>query len=266
MRNAAQHRANASLLLRMAGDKGLSRSELQAAMGTEDKATLFYLRTPGLAVKGETKAHELTRWFAPEFAEAARAYVEACDSRERVRFGPALLDQACAAVVDGQTHEEIAAAIGRKVRAASEIMRRLVVTGRVQVLRWPTGSASGGFYLRYWPAGADLPALPEKQPRVRVRKSKAKPKELHKKAGPKVGTLRKPRPVLVAASHVAKPAPFASAEPIMPKGLKVTVCPSGTDTRFKPSRVEPFFSALAPGNYLRTGSAIERAYGDKEPA
>ena len=52
----------------------------------------------------------------------------------------------------------------------------------------------------------------------------------------------------------------------MPKGLKVTVCPSGTDTRFKPSRVEPFFSALAPGNYLRTGSAIERAYGDKEPA
>ncbi len=264
MRNAAQHRARASELLRAAGDKGLSRSELQAAMGTGRKATLWYLKTPGLAVKGETKAHELTRWFAPEFADAAMAYADAWKPKPLVRFSAAVMDLACAAATNGQTHEEIAAAIGRVERSVGEMMRRLVLAGRVQTLRWPTGK--GGFYLRYWPVGADLPPLPEKPSRVRNEKSKAKPKELHKKAGPKVGAARKPRPTLVAASHVAKPAPFASAEPIMPKGVKVTVCPSSTDTRFKPARVEPFFSALAPGNYLRTGSAIERAYGDKESA
>lgn len=261
MKRANEHRAHAAELLRAAGDKGLSRSELQAAMGTEDKATLFYLRTPGLAIKGETRAHELTRWFAPEFAEAARSYVEACDLRERVRFSAAVLDQACDAITDGQTHEDVAAALGRKVRAASEIMRRLVLDGRVQVLRWPTGSSSGGFFLRYWPAAANLPALPEKLPRVRLRASKAKPKETHKKPGPKIGSVRKPRPVLQAAYSLPRAAGFDCSVPIIPAGLKVTVCPSGRDSRFTPDRVEPFFSALTPGNYLRTGSAIERAYG-----
>lgn len=40
-----------------------------------------------------------------------------------------------------------------------------------------------------------------------------------------------------------------------------TVAQPFVDRRFVPDRVEPFFSAMRPGNYLRTGSAIERAYG-----
>ena len=267
MRNAAQHRARASELLRAAGDKGMSRSELQAAMGIAEKTALFYLRTPGLAVKGETKAHELTRWFAPEFAEAAAAYADArngqVQDRKASRFSAALMDEACAAAIDGRTHEEIAAVIGRNLRTAADVMLKLNRAGRVQCLLWPIGGGVNGKRARYWPVGVELPPLPEKPVRVRVRKSKAKPKELHKKSGPKPGTMR---PVLATAKRAPKPAPVAPAAPIVPKGVKVTVCPSGRDDRFTPSRVEPFFSALAPGNYLRTGSAIERAYGDKEPA
>jgi len=40
-----------------------------------------------------------------------------------------------------------------------------------------------------------------------------------------------------------------------------TICPSGADHRFTVHNPEPFFSAMQPGSYMRTGSAIERAYG-----
>jgi len=44
-------------------------------------------------------------------------------------------------------------------------------------------------------------------------------------------------------------------------GAKVTICPSFVDRRYTPDHIEPFFSAMTPGSYLHTGSAIERAYG-----
>lgn len=40
--------------------------------------------------------------------------------------------------------------------------------------------------------------------------------------------------------------------------------PKFVDMRFTPERVEPFFSAMTPGSYLRTGSAIERAYAERD--
>jgi hypothetical protein len=43
-------------------------------------------------------------------------------------------------------------------------------------------------------------------------------------------------------------------------GPKITRAEPFVDRRYVPDRVEPFFSALRPGSYLRTGSAIERAY------
>ena len=45
--------------------------------------------------------------------------------------------------------------------------------------------------------------------------------------------------------------------------VKVTICQAGADTRFVPERVEPFFSAMTPGSYISTGSAIERAYSER---
>lgn len=46
-------------------------------------------------------------------------------------------------------------------------------------------------------------------------------------------------------------------------GREVVVkAPPLVDRRFTPDRVEPFFSAMKPGSYIRTGSAIERAYAE----
>lgn len=77
-------------------------------------------------------------------------------------------------------------------------------------------------------------------------------------------------PALRATYPAVKPAPkkAATSEPqarqvIVPPGLKVTVCPSGTDHRFTVKHPTPFFSHMAPGSYLSTGSAIERAYGER---
>lgn len=47
-------------------------------------------------------------------------------------------------------------------------------------------------------------------------------------------------------------------------GPIVTEAPKFVDMRFTPERVEPFFSAMTPGSYIRTGSAIERAYAERE--
>lgn len=47
-------------------------------------------------------------------------------------------------------------------------------------------------------------------------------------------------------------------------GAKIIVAEPFVDRRFVPDRVEPFFSAMAPGSYLRTGSAVERAYAERD--
>ena len=47
-------------------------------------------------------------------------------------------------------------------------------------------------------------------------------------------------------------------------GAKIIVAEPFIDRRFVSERVEPFFSAMTPGSYLRTGSAVERAYVERE--
>lgn len=44
----------------------------------------------------------------------------------------------------------------------------------------------------------------------------------------------------------------------------ITTGPAFVDRRYTPERVEPFFSAMTPGSYIRTGSSIERAYAKRE--
>lgn len=51
---------------------------------------------------------------------------------------------------------------------------------------------------------------------------------------------------------------FASHDRVAPPTV---YGPSTTDTRYTVDKPEPFFSAMRPGNYLQSGSAIERAYG-----
>ena len=73
------------------------------------------------------------------------------------------------------------------------------------------------------------------------------------------GTGRRTKAELRAGSKPSKRS--ASGPAVVTGKTKVTVCPCGMDQRFTVHKPEPFFSALAPGNYLTTGSAIERAYG-----
>lgn len=53
-------------------------------------------------------------------------------------------------------------------------------------------------------------------------------------------------------------------KPMKPAADPVRItAPPFVDRRFTPERVEPFFSAMTPGSYLRTGSAVERAYMER---
>ena len=53
-------------------------------------------------------------------------------------------------------------------------------------------------------------------------------------------------------------------KPMKPAAEPVRItAPPLVDRRFTPERVEPFFSAMEPGSYLRTGSAVERAYMER---
>lgn len=63
------------------------------------------------------------------------------------------------------------------------------------------------------------------------------------------------------ATTVARALAPKSARTASTGGPVVTKAPPFVDRRFTPERVEPFFSAMTPGSYIRTGSAIERAYG-----
>jgi len=89
--------------------------------------------------------------------------------------------------------------------------------------------ASGGNGLR----GKNVPAKPENRP-----------------AGAGIGGWK--------AKGSTKRADAPAAEP-----AKLFV-PSCLDTRYTVHQVTPFFSAMTPGSYIRTGSAIERAYGGRE--
>ena len=46
-----------------------------------------------------------------------------------------------------------------------------------------------------------------------------------------------------------------------PKFKGVQTCPGFSPVTYRPEVAEPFFSAMRPGSYLSTGTAIERAYG-----
>jgi hypothetical protein len=77
-------------------------------------------------------------------------------------------------------------------------------------------------------------------------------------AGP-IGWARKRTPVRSRTIADAL-RPTALGQDGSADGPKITRAAPFVDRRFVPDRVEPFFSAMRPGNYLRTGSAIERAY------
>jgi len=255
----AQIRAQLREALQQAGESGATSKALAARIGNAQRNVRWYLsNTEGLALFAETRSRTLSRWFAPGLDAAAAAYVAECNKRESTKApaGPRTLQAIVDAAIDGRTADDICKATRKARRTVRKAIAALSKAGRVSAATWPSGSAMGGVVKRYWSIeqGAQLP--PTKEPRERVRISRAKPKDQHKKPGPKAkaGAVVLPsrKPPVVAAA----PMPV-----IIPEGLKVTVCPSGKDHRFTVKHPTPFFAHMTLGSYMKTGSAIERAYG-----
>jgi len=251
----AANRAKINEALLAAGDAGATCLEVADIVALPERNARWYLsQTPGLAYKAATKSHAHTRWYHPSFEAAADAYVEEVDGRGRSksRAGKALIEQTIAAAIDGRTLPEIAEAVGRTVRCIREFLTSIARAGRVQAVRWSGGK--GGVYMRYWGVDQVPQQQAQKPPRVRVRA--AKPKNARKpkpKQHQKLTLKPKKLPSLVKAQ--------LSGPIIIPAHVKVQVCPHQSDNRFSPTQVQPYFSAMTPGSYMQTGSAIERAYG-----
>lgn len=259
LRNAsvgAANRAKITDALLNAGLAGIDIATLSGATGLCGKSATYYCRTTqGVVSAGLSKTH-FVRWFHPSFAAGADAYRAALAAREKpvyVRWASDKLDRAVA-IADaagdvGVTISDIAAALGMHESTCSSMMLALYKAKRLQ-RQCRFQQAKRYFSLSVvLELSASQKAKQERLAKPKIKREKAK--QAKKPASVRGLAPSKPRPIV---------SPFASATPIFPAGLKITVCPSSTDNRFKPDRVEPVFSALALGNYLRTGSAIERAY------
>jgi hypothetical protein len=103
------------------------------------------------------------------------------------------------------------------------------------------------------------PKLP-KPPKVKAEKN-PKPVKVAKVKPPKVAKVKKaPKPIVLKADKPKKADPFKVATATNPRNVKPVQLPGCQVERFKPTGEERFFSSLAVGNYLRSESAIARAY------
>lgn len=233
----AANRARLAQLLKAAGPDGMRCSDIAPAMDMDARTLRWYLvNTPGMVLKAATKSHEFTRWYHPDFAEQAAEYVHRIDSRERNpnRVSAEVIERAFAFVKGGESQTQIAEALGKSRSATATAMKALVTAGRVQAERFGNPYPPGGLVVRYWPAGAEIPAAPPKIPRppkkrVRVRPRKAK--------------VPKPGRQLLAKSAL-KPAqkPQAPQQIVIPANVKRTVGAPPIDTRHTVTTPEPFFS------------------------
>ena len=112
---------------------------------------------------------------------------------------------------------------------------------------------------------------------VKVREPKERPMQARKqpKAIQQAQNLRKPARAALTLEKLMHPAPwwtvleaekpkkanpFKDAQPTNPRNVKPVALPGCQVERFKPTGEERFFSSLAVGNYLRSDSALARAY------
>lgn len=149
---------------------------------------------------------------------------------------------------DGIHARDVASLLGLEYVRAASCCSDLKSMGLIGSLPDPLGrSSAGGSNRQRW-------FLPEHEPRVRklvaqIQKQaavEAKPKgrAQHTTEWSRAGLGR----IDVQLRAAKTPAPTVTIAPTPP-------------SRYEATSVEPFFSAMRPGSYLRTGSAIERAYG-----
>lgn len=139
--------------------------------------------------------------------------------------------------------------------AAQKIARRQAETLRCRVYR----QAKRAGLVKPRPVKAEKPMQAQKEPKA------PKPPKLVKVTAakpPKPPKAAKPPKVLKLAPSKPKEAvcPFKDAPATNPRNVKPVALPGCQVERFKPTGEERFFSSLAVGNYLRSDSALARAY------
>lgn len=109
------------------------------------------------------------------------------------------------------------------------------------------------------PVKAEKPIKAHKEPKA---PKPPKPVKVAKVKPPKVAKVKKaPKPIVLKADKPKKAAcPFKDAPATNPRNVQPVEIPGCQVERFKPTGEERFFSSLAVGNYLRSESAIARAY------
>jgi len=119
--------------------------------------------------------------------------------------------------------------------------------------------------LRYYPTTEQAQAADAMHRAEAERKTQAAREAAHRRGNLRLRIARQERGVAPKQTRPGRG--FAiDAQTILSKDCRYTACPSGQDFRHtpRPSEATAFFSAMTPGSYLRTGSAIERAYAERE--
>lgn len=243
-------------VLYAAGAKGITSGDLADAIGRPRNSIRWHLARVPEAVSSTTKSQCLCRWWHKDFSEHAAAYSVARNAAPRGRFG--LKEDRVQQLVE---HVERSGACGIALDVLAHKVGLSVATLQSFAGKFATvhglGFARGGKHGMsvFYPCGVEVPAKAPKP-------AKAKRKE---NLEPKTKQVKKPKEWGAAKLAPAKPKKATTVAPqgpaIIPAGVRITVCPSGTDNRFRVERPNPVFSGLRPGQYpVSTGSVIESVY------
>ena len=146
---------------------------------------------------------------------------------------------------------EIAEAIGVKVYVVRKYISLVVKRGAIATAA-PTDNPLQNARRTYVMQADNDPFVPAPPPEPKP----PRPKQPRKPRGPnKVKAARKAaEPALKIAARGA-----LAGEATNPRGVKPTVIPGFTGDRWQ-VKPTPFFAALTPGSYLKSDSAVARAY------
>ena len=265
----AQYRARLESMLRQAGPEGAKAPDLLAGMRIGIRMMRGYLRNAEWAYCARTDYCPWIRWYHVDFRCSADDYVAKCNAIKTDYKGGYLSDVSRQAIMAalvaageaGMTKRQIAATIGLAPRTVDHAMPKMCREDSVGEGPDVAQRLNRGPVRRYYAPGIapmQWPAKPELPKRIKAATTPEPKKPRH---------IPKPLPHQKMTGLDSKKKSHKSikalvGEAVIPAGLVPVIGPSCRDTRYTPQHVEPFFSAMSPGQYISTGSAIERAYSD----
>lgn len=234
-----ESRAAICKALLTAGSAGLSCDDLAIIVGLATNGVRWHFRRmPGEVYVAHTHDTRKTRIFHAQHRADGEAYLAACPVGRQRAGGPS---EATVQRVLRIIEEAGSAGIGimalceraQLARPTLNIVLPMLVRDAGVRMERTRGSGKGRpahYWAREWQACAT--ETPHASNRIRPTRQ-----------APKKAAVLTVQPIVV------------------PANVKVTICPAGKVHRFTVHNPTPFFAAMTPGSYLRTGSAIERAYG-----